>query len=111
MLWIIYLAVAIAAIAGVWKAFEKAGAPGWAAIVPIFNVYVMTKMAGKPGWWVVLIFIPLVNIIIMIVICMAIAPKYGKTEGFGIGMALLSFIFWPILGFGDAQWNAEPVRI
>jgi hypothetical protein len=111
MSWIIYLAVVVAVFAGMWKAFEKAGAPGWAAIVPIFNVWVMTKMADKPGWWVVLIFIPLVNIIILIIISMAIAPKYGKSEGFGIGMALLGFIFWPILGFGDAEWNAAPVTI
>ncbi len=111
MFWIVYLAVIVAVFAGFWKAFEKAGVPGWAAIVPIFNIYVMTKMADKPGWWVVLVFIPLVNLVVIILICVAIAPKFGKSEGFGVGMALLSFIFWPIVGFGDAQWNAAPVTI
>ena len=109
--WIIYLAIAVAAIAGFWKAFEKAGAPGWAAIIPFFNVYVMTKMADKPGWWVLLVLVPVVNIIIIVIICMAIAPKFGKTEAFGVGMALLAFVFWPILGFGDAEWSAAPVKV
>ena len=111
MYWIVYLGVIVAVFAGFWKAFEKAGVPGWAAIVPIFNIYVMTKMADKPGWWVVLALIPLVNLVAIILICMAIAPKFGKSEGFGVGMALLSFIFWPIVGFGDAQWNAARVTI
>jgi len=79
--WIIYLAIAVAAIAGLWKAFEKAGAPGWAAIIPFFNVYVMTKMADKPGWWVLLVLVPVVNIIIIVIICMAIAPKLARRKG------------------------------
>ncbi|MCP3974698.1 MAG: signal peptidase I [bacterium] len=111
MLWVIYLAIVILVIAGLWKAFEKAGVPGWSAIVPIYNVYVMTKMANRPGWWVILTFIPLVNIVVLVIISMDIAPKYGQTAAFGVGMALLSFIFWPILGFGDAQWQEAPVTL
>lgn len=107
--WIIYLAIVVAVIAGFWKAFEKAGAPGWAAIIPIYNIYILTKMADRPGWWVILALIPLVNIVVLIIMSMTIATKFGKSEGFGWGLALLSFIFWPIVGFGDAQWGAEPV--
>lgn len=101
---IIYLVLVIVAIVGMWKAFAKTGAPGWGAIVPIYNVYLMTKMADKPGWWVVLAFIPLVNIIVLIIISIEIAKGFNKGAGFGVGMAFLSFIFWPILGFGSAQW-------
>ena len=107
---IIYLAVVVAVIAGFWKAFEKAGGPGWAAIIPIYNLYIMTKMGEKPGWWVVLMFIPIVNLIVLILLCLQIARNFGKGDGFGVGMALLSFVFWPILGFGDARWQRAPIQ-
>ncbi len=106
---IIYLAIIVAVIAGVWKAFAKAGAPGWAAIVPIYNIYILTKMADKPAWWIVLAFIPIVNIVVLVLISIEIAKGFGKSDGFGIGLGLLGFIFWPILGFGDATWQKAPV--
>ena len=90
-----------------WKVFVKAGQPGWAAIVPIYNLYVMTQIAGKPGWWLLLFFIPFVNIVIAILLSIAIAQKFGKGAGFGVGMTFLGFIFMPILGFGDAQYDAS----
>ena len=109
VIFIVYLVVIVFVIAGLWKAFEKAGAPGWAAIIPIYNLYIMTKMAGKPWWWILLMIIPIVNIIVLILISMPIAKNFGKSEAFGVGMALLAFIFWPILGFGDAQYQgAKP---
>ena len=104
LLMLIYIAIIVVILAGFWKTFEKAGEPGWAAIIPIYNYYIMTKIAGKPGWWVLLMLIPFVNIVIFILICIEIAKKFGKDTGFAIGMALLGFIFWPILGFGDAQF-------
>jgi uncharacterized membrane protein YhaH (DUF805 family) len=108
---IIYLAILVVVIAGVWKAFEKAGAPGWAAIIPIYNYYVMVKMAGKEGWWVILLFIPLVNLVVVFIVMIEIAKNFGKSTGFGVGMVLLSVVFWPILGFGDAEWEVAPVNV
>ncbi|HFE46191.1 MAG TPA: signal peptidase I [Nannocystis exedens] len=105
--YIVQLVIAICAIAGMWKVFVKAGQPGWAAIVPIYNLYVMTQIAGKPGWWLLLFFIPFVNIVIAILLSIAIAQKFGKGAGFGVGMTFLGFIFMPILGFGDAQYDAS----
>jgi hypothetical protein len=102
---IVYIALIVFVIAGFWKVFEKAGEPGWAAIIPIYNYYIMTKIGGKPGWWVILMLIPIVNIVILIMLCIEIAQRFGKSSGFGVGMALLSPIFWPILGFGDAQYK------
>ena len=104
---IIYLILAVIAIAGMWKAFEKAGHPGWAAIIPFYNIYILTKIGGKPGWWVLLFLIPLVNIIIAIILYIEVAKRFGKGAGFGVGLALLGFIFWPILGFGDAQYIGD----
>src|SRR5215831_4452470 len=105
-IWILVcLAIAIIAIAGQWKAFEKAGQPGWACIIPIYNFYIMLKIGGKPGWWLLLFLIPLVNIIFLIWMYNMISKSFGKDEGFTVGLILLSFIFWPILGFGDAKYQ------
>ena len=100
------LAIVVAIIAGFWKVFVKAGKPGWAAIIPIYNVIVLLEIAGKPLWWILLFFIPLVNIVMGIIVSIAIAKNFGKSDAFGIGLALLGFIFYPILGFGDAQYQA-----
>ncbi len=105
---ILYLAVIVLMVAGMWKTFQKAGEPGWAAIVPIYNVYVMCKIAGKPGIWVLLFLIPIVNIVIAIIVYIAIAERFGKSAGFGIGLLLLGFIFWPMLGFGDDTYTPPP---
>ena len=99
------LLIALLVIVAMWKVFTKAGRPGWAAIIPIYNMYVWCKIVGRPGWWVILMLIPLVNIIIGIIVCIDLAKSFGKGVGFGIGIALLGIIFLPILGFGSAQYQ------
>jgi len=101
---LIQLALAVLAIAGMWQVFVKAGKPGWAAIIPIYNAVVLLEIAGKPIWWIILLLIPCVNIVIVIIVMIALAERFGKGAGFGIGLALLGFIFFPILGFGDARY-------
>jgi hypothetical protein len=109
---IIELVVAVLMIAGMWKVFAKAGEPGWAAIIPIYNVIVMLKIAGKPGWWFILFLIPVVSLVISILVAIEIAKKFGQGTGYGIGMAFLPFIFYPMLGFGSATYQgaAAPAR-
>jgi hypothetical protein len=106
--WIVYAAIFILWIAGLWKTFDKAGEPGWAAIIPIYNAIVLLKIAGRPIWWVILYLIPVVNLIIAILVSIDVANRFGKGAGFGIGLALLPFIFYPILGFGDARYSPAP---
>lgn len=101
---IIYLAVIVIAVISMWKIFTKAGEPGWAAIVPIYNLIVLIKIVGKPLWWIVLLIIPCVNFIILILLCIELAKAFGKGGGFGIGLFFLSPIFLPILAFGDARY-------
>jgi hypothetical protein len=103
---IIELAILVLVIAGGWKVFVKAGKPGWAFIVPIYNILVMLEIIGKPWWWFILLLIPLVNIVIGALVCIELAKKFGKGVGFGIGLLLLGFIFIPILGFGSAEFTA-----
>lgn len=109
-MWIVFAIIAILTIAGMWKAFQKAGEPGWASIIPIYNVYVLTKIAKKPWWWLLLLLIPLVNIVINIMLYIAFAKQYGKGAGYGLGLAFLPFIFWPMLGFGDAQYEGHGLQ-
>lgn len=101
---LIGLAVAIFMIASVWKVFTKAGKPGWASIVPIYNLVVILEIAGKPLWWFILFLVPLVNIVVAFMTYISLAERFGKGAGFGIGLALLGPIFFPILGFGSAQY-------
>lgn len=102
---IVGLLIAVILIAALWKVFSKAGQPGWAAIIPIYNCYILCKVAGRPGWWVILMLIPFVNFIIAIILCIDVAKNFGKGVGFGLGLAFLGFIFFPILGFGSATYQ------
>jgi len=97
--------IALFEIAAYWKVFTKAGQPGWAVIVPLYNAYIMLKIAGKPGWWLLLFLIPLVNFVILIIVSIELAKAFGKTTGFGLGLAFLGAIFIPILGFGSAKYQ------
>ncbi len=105
---IVYFGVIALVIASLWITFAKAGKPGWAAIIPIFNIIVLLEIAGKPIWWIILLFIPLVNIIVSILVMMDLAKSFGKGPGFGLGLAFLGIIFFPILAFGDAQYQGAP---
>ena len=105
LFWIFWLAFMILMIAACWKIFAKAGQPGWASIIPIYNWYILCKIVGRPGWWVILLFIPFVNFIVGIILCIDLAKSFGKGVGFGIGLILLGVIFFPILGFGSAQYQ------
>lgn len=102
---VIYLAIIVVVLAGFWKMFEKAGQPGWGAIVPFYNMYLMCKIAGRPGWWLILLLIPYVNFIFWIIVLLDLAKSFGKGVGFAVGMILLGAIFIPILGFGSAEYE------
>ena len=87
---IIYAAVIVLEIAGWWMIFTKAGRPGWGAIIPIYNVYLMIKVAGRPGWWLLLFLIPIVNFVIAIIVGINIARRFFKSDAYGVGLALLA---------------------
>ncbi|MEI7644648.1 MAG: DUF5684 domain-containing protein [Chloroflexales bacterium] len=105
---IIGLIVGLLVIAGLWKVFTKAGKPGWAAIIPIYNVVVLLQIAGKPVWWIILFLILFVNFVIMVLVWMGVAKAFGKGVGYTIGLLVLSPIFIPMLGFGSAKYSGVP---
>lgn len=110
---ILALAVAIFMIVSMWKVFEKAGKPGWAAIVPIYSSIVLAEIGGKPIWMGLILslggLIPVVGIIVSVVfsiiVSLGVAENFNKSQGFGVGLALLGFVFYPMLAFGDATYK------
>ena len=92
-------------IASFWKIFTKAGQPGWASLIPIYNMVVLLKIINRPIWWIVLLFIPLANFVIMIISTYDLATSFRKGIGFFVGLIFLPFIFLPILAFGDATYH------
>jgi hypothetical protein len=104
---LVVLAITVVVVAGFWKTFEKAGEPGWAAIIPIYNLYVLIRISGNPWWWLILLFIPIINILAQAKISIDVAGKFGQGTLFGLGLLLLSFIFYPLLGFGNYQYQSS----
>jgi len=99
-----YVGVIVLTLMGMWRVYQKADQPGWACIVPFYNVYILLKITGKPGWWLLLYLIPLVNIVIAIIVMISLARSFDKDGGFAVGLIFLPFIFYPILGLGKAEY-------
>jgi len=103
------LAIAAFYIYTLWKIFEKAGKPGWAAIIPIYNLIVLLEIVGRPIWWVILFLIPVVSFIISIIVAMDLSKSFGHGALYGLGLAFLGFIFGPILAFGGDTYQGPSV--
>ncbi|HRX01680.1 MAG: DUF5684 domain-containing protein [Anaerolineae bacterium] len=105
-----WLLVAVLYIAGAWKMFVKAGHPGWAAIIPIYNIYIILKIVGRPGWWLILFFIPFVNIVVLLLVSLNLGKSFGKSAAWSI---ILLFFFnvigYLLLGWGDATYQGPSV--
>jgi hypothetical protein len=101
---VVAVAIGILEIAALWKIFVRAGQPGWAAIVPIYNYIVLCKIGGKPGWWFLILWL----IVPWFMVCIGVARNFGKGTGFGIGLALLLPLFLPILAWSDSRFSLQP---
>jgi len=105
-----WAAIILLVIVPLWIVFTKAGKPGWAAIVPVYNMIVMLEISGQPLWWIFLYFVPFVNLIIAVIVTVRIAEAFGKGAAFAVGMIFLPFVFYPILAFGSAQHKGVSAR-
>ena len=96
-----------------WKTFQKAGKPGWASIIPIYNIFVLLEITGLPTWMIILLFVPFVNAGLSVYVTYKLALSFGKGAGFTVGLIFLPFIFFPLLGFGSAQYqtNSAPAPL
>ena len=96
--------IGVIVLIALWKIFTKAGKPGWAVLIPIYNLYVLLEIVGRPGWYLLMFLIPIVNVIFLVMINFDLAKSFGKGTGFGLGLIFLTPIFALILGFGSAQY-------
>ncbi len=101
---LIGLVVGLLGLIAMWKIFTKAGKPGWAVLIPIYNLYVLLEIVGRPVWWLIMLLIPLVNVIFMFILAFDLAKSFGKGAGFALGLIFLNLIFILILGFGKAEY-------
>ncbi len=102
---LIYLALVVFLIVGLWKMFEKAGEAGWKSLIPFYNTYIMFRIAGRNGWGFLLLIIPLVNIVVQFMVAMDLGKHYGKSAAWGFFLlGLFPFIGYLILGYGDAEY-------
>ena len=97
---LIELVLVAAMLYGIWKTLEKAGRPGMDGLIPIYNIYLLTKITGRPAWWTIIGLIPIVNILFGF----DVARSFGKSQGFGIGLGLLPFVFYPMLAMGPDKY-------
>ncbi len=102
---LVYILVAILFICAQWIIFTKAGRPGWAAIIPIYNTLQMIWMVGRPWWWLLLLLVPILNIIIGIILLNDLSTSFGHGIGFTLGLIFLAPIFFLILAFGNSQYR------
>ena len=102
--WVVSLVIGIISIIALWMGFEKAGKPGWASIIPIYNAVVLLNIAGFSGWYILLMLVPIVNVFFGFYMNIKLAKAFGKSTGFGIGLILLNTIFVAILAFGDSKY-------
>ena len=94
----------IIGIVVLWRIYDKAGEPGWASLVPFYNMYVLFKITWGNGILFLLLLIPFANLIIAIILPFKLAKAFGRGVGFGFGLLLLPIIFFPILAFGNSAY-------
>lgn len=104
--WLVWLVLVVFMAVVMWMIFTKAGRPGWAAIIPFYNTYVLLKIAGKPGWWLVFFFIPIVNIVFWVILYLALGGVFGRGTGFTVGLVFLPFVFLTIMAFDSSKYTA-----
>lgn len=110
----VFILVGLVVVIGQWKAFSKAGQPGWAAIIPFYNLVVLFRIAGQSGWlaltWL-LNFIPFIGGIAFLGILIwnhvNVSKRFGHGVGFALGLVFLAPIFWLILGFGSSKYVGD----
>lgn len=104
----VQLALMVLVVVSFWKIFSKAGKPGWAAIVPIYNIVVYLQVVNRPIWWIILLLIPIVNIVVAIILTNDLAKSFNKGIGWTIGMLLLGVVFYPMLAFSSDPYVGRP---
>ncbi len=102
---VVGLVIGVIMIVSLWKIYEKAGKPGWGSLIPFYTNYLYAEITYGNGWLFLLLFIPFVNLVFLVMMSFKLAKVFGKGVGFGFGLWLLPVIFYPILAFGNAEYQ------
>ena len=105
---LVALVLGVLQIVGMWKVYKKAGYQGWESIVPFYNLYIMLQIANRPGWWLILFFVPVVQIVAQVMVNYDIALSFNKDWGMAFGLTFLPWIFFPMLGFDKSTYVKVP---
>ena len=79
---------------GTWKLYIKAGRQAWEAFVPVYNGIVLMKIINRSPWWVILLFLPIVNLIMFPVVWVETARSFGKNTGLDTFLAVITLGFY-----------------
>ncbi|MDE6851630.1 MAG: hypothetical protein K2J67_03965 [Lachnospiraceae bacterium] len=101
----VMLVVLVIMLVANWRIYTKAGQPGWGAIVPFYNLYLLYKIAWGNGWLFLLMFVPIVNAVVGLIALYKLCVAFGHGVGFFFGMLFLSPIFTLILAFGSSEYQ------
>lgn len=101
----------VVTLIGAWGVFRKANHPGWSALLPIYNVWILLKIVGRPGWWLILYFIPVVGQLAWMVNMWDLARSFEQGVGYAVGLIILPFIFLLLLGFDDMRHYYGPAAL
>jgi hypothetical protein len=93
-----------------WRIFTRAGKPGWAVLVPFYNTYVLLQIVGRPGWWLLLFFVPLVNVVVGIVVYYDLVKAFGRGVGTLLLLLFVPFVGFPMLAFGNNSYKAPATK-
>lgn len=103
---VVMLLVAVFFIVTMWKIFKKAGHPGWAALIPFYNIYIMLLIAKKPWWWLLLLFVPIANWVVAILMTIGLGKAFGKGTAWSIFLLIIfPFIGYSMLAFGSSTYQ------
>jgi hypothetical protein len=94
-------------VAGMWMMFEKAGEPGWKALLPIYNLWVLVDISGKEWWWFLVLFVPSANLAAWVIVNLGLGDRFGQRDAFGVMASVFFFVVYPLLGFGDYDYRVN----
>lgn len=97
--------LALIALAGCWRVYRKAGQPGWGVLVPLYNLFLLVRIANCSVWWFILLLVPGVNLVIFVLLCIQVSRNFDRGLIFGLGLAFLGVLFYPLLGFSRARYQ------
>ncbi len=104
-----FLVLQVVHFLGTWKLYEKAGRKSWEAAIPIYNAIILMKIINRPTWWTALLFVPIVNLIMFIVVWVETLRSFGKnsTKDTILGVITFGFYIYYINYFENVTYKRD----